>query len=551
MLIEMYSPVFKKNEIVRSPIKFKAGLNVIQGSDTGANSIGKSSALLAIDFVYGGKSYLDSDGVKHLGNHTIYFAYSFDKKYYFARSTEDPDKVYICNENYVISNEYYDKKTFQNFLMEKYMISNTEMSFRQLIGLFFRIYGKENIDENYPLQGYRGQNNQDSIKILMSLFDYYKDIESYHNKLNEETDKLNTFKKARKYSFISNLVGGKTQYEENITLIKSLEAELDSLIEVSCKDTSKEDIEQNKIISNLRSKKYELETNLESLKRKSKLLDISIEFGIYPTESDINLLAEYFPEVNIKKIYEIENFHKQLSDILINEFKCEKNDVNESIFKTENEVNKINNELNTINVSHTFSKEFLDKYSGLEGEIKALKKQNEAFIEENRLKDSKTEAKERLERNVSKILTEIQFKINNKMYEYNNMLYTEPRNSPKIHLLNYNNYKFYTPSDTGTGTNFKGLILFDLAVLYLSSLPALAHDSLIFKNIDDEGVNGIMKIYNNFSYSNKQIFIAFDKQSSYSEDTCKILKNNVVLQLGSNGSELYGESWNKEIKSNS
>ncbi len=33
--------------------------------------------MLAIDFVFGGNTYLASDGVKHIGNHTIFFTYEF------------------------------------------------------------------------------------------------------------------------------------------------------------------------------------------------------------------------------------------------------------------------------------------------------------------------------------------------------------------------------------------------------------------------------------------------------------------------------------------
>ena len=80
MLIEMSSPAFKIGDQVRKPIKFHKGLNVILGKADGTNSIGKSSALLAIDFVFGGSSYLTSDGVKHLGDHTIFFAFEFNGK---------------------------------------------------------------------------------------------------------------------------------------------------------------------------------------------------------------------------------------------------------------------------------------------------------------------------------------------------------------------------------------------------------------------------------------------------------------------------------------
>ena len=58
MLIEMTSPVFKEKGKTRPPIHFKDGLNVVLGKEDGENSIGKSSALLAIDFVFGGDTYL-------------------------------------------------------------------------------------------------------------------------------------------------------------------------------------------------------------------------------------------------------------------------------------------------------------------------------------------------------------------------------------------------------------------------------------------------------------------------------------------------------------
>ena len=64
MLKEMKSPAFKKQGEERPPIRFKEGLNVVLGKEDGAMSIGKSSSLLAIDFVLGGDTYIKSDGVK-------------------------------------------------------------------------------------------------------------------------------------------------------------------------------------------------------------------------------------------------------------------------------------------------------------------------------------------------------------------------------------------------------------------------------------------------------------------------------------------------------
>ena len=139
---------------------------------------------------------------------------------------------------------------------------------------------------------------------------------------------------------------------------------------------------------------------------------------------------------------------------------------------------------------------------------------------------------------ITSILADIERDVNVKMKHFNDSLYTDARKAPRLHLNSYNSYNSYTfetPDDTGTGTNYKGMVLYDLAVLYLMALPAIAHDSLIPKNISDGAIDGIMKIY---AGTDKQVFIAFD--------TRRILADNMVLKLSDNNSELYGESWNKE-----
>ena len=157
-------------------------------------------------------------------------------------------------------------------------------------------------------------------------------------------------------------------------------------------------------------------------------------------------------------------------------------------------------------------------------------------------------ADDTLKKDIEEILIEIQDATNQKMKEFNTSLFIEKRKPPTLRLYKYNSYTFFTPDDGGTGTNYKGMILYDLATLFLTELPAIAHDSLLFKNVDDESIAGIMRIYNQTASMNKQVFIAFDKQGSYGKETREIIEDNVVIELSDNGGELYGMSWNKENK---
>lgn len=187
MLIEMTSPVFKEKGEERPPIRFKEGLNVVLGKEDGENSIGKSSALLAIDFVFGGDTYLHSDGVKHIGPHTIFFTFLFNgKEYRFARNTASSDEIHHCSEGYELTGAVWSKREFTDWLKECYVIDFPGLSFRETVSSFFRVYGKENLNERRPPKGLPGGGMRKSIEILVKLFDRYGDIQIYSDRLEEQ-----------------------------------------------------------------------------------------------------------------------------------------------------------------------------------------------------------------------------------------------------------------------------------------------------------------------------------------------------------------------------
>nr|MBQ4455491.1 DUF2326 domain-containing protein [Clostridia bacterium] len=548
MLIEMTSPVFKEKGKERPPIRFKEGLNVVLGKEDGENSIGKSSAMLAIDFVFGGNAYLSSDGVKHIGDHTIFFTFEFDgKPYYFARNTASPDDIHICSEGYQLTGDAWTKQEFANWLKEKYHIDFSGLSFRETMSSFFRIYGKENTDERRPLKGLPGESMQKSIDILVKLFDRYKDVEVFNGRLEEQKKKLAAYREARKYRFVPDLVGGKTQYDENVAQIRSLQVELDNLTAEQVEDQKDVDIEKSRIKSQLQASKLRLETEMQSKQRRLSLLNMSLEYGLYPTEADLSALQEFFPEVNIRKLYEVEKYHQKLAAILDEQFSAERQSVEGEIANLQEQIKALQTQISELGFVGNLSKEFLDKHSEIKGRIDALKAQNEAYLTLTDLQDARKKADEMLKRAIEDILADIERSINDKMKEFNDSLFTESRKAPNLHFNEYNSYRFETPDDTGTGSNYKGMVVYDLAVLYLTALPAIAHDSLILKNIGDGAVDGIMKIY---AQSRKQVFIAFDKQAAYMPDTQKILADNTVLKLSDGNCELYGESWNKEVSQN-
>ena len=80
MLVEVQCDKFIKNGQIREPIRFHTGLNAVLGDDNGSNSIGKSTFLMILDFVFGGSDYVKkcTDVQENVKNHTINFTFEFE-----------------------------------------------------------------------------------------------------------------------------------------------------------------------------------------------------------------------------------------------------------------------------------------------------------------------------------------------------------------------------------------------------------------------------------------------------------------------------------------
>jgi hypothetical protein len=547
LLKQIMSPVFIDHGVHRPPIVFHRGLNVILGTPDGINSIGKSSALQAIDFMFGGDTYVKGAWDKHVGDHTVYCTFEFKgKDYSFARNTKSSDEIQLCLNDYSLTGEKWEKNRYVAWLAEMYGIDYPGISFRQEVSGFFRIHQKGNTNyEQPPLFGIRGDSKEKSLNRLVKLFNRYGEIESYNVKLNEQKEKLSIYRAARKHQFVSDLIGGDKQYEANLSKIHELQTELDNLTTEQAEGHSEEDIEKSQKKDELRGRRLRIESLIESKKRRMKLLDMSLEYGLYPTEADLDSLQEYFPDVNIRKIYEVENYHRKLALILDDQFQSEKNAVQLEIDELEEQRREINKEISNLGFVGNISKEFLDKHSELKAQIAALTEQNKAYLTLKDLQDAKALAADKLKNAIEQILRDIEHALNDRMEEYTKEIYGGPHSSPTLTINGYNSYTFETKGDTGSAAGYKGMILYDLAVLNSTGLPAIAHDSILFGDLGYDMVEGIMKLYEQHS-GTKQIFIAFEKLDAYTTETQRIVDSNAVLRLKDGEGKLYGKSWNTE-----
>lgn len=542
MLYKMQCDKFISNGHVRPAIEFHKGLNVIEGQDNGKNSIGKSTFLMCIDFAFGGNDYTDKLKTikKNVGDHRINFSFKFESGlHHFSRSTHDPKIVYKCDENYnIISSMSIDDYTATLKIL--YGIDNKFASFRDLTSRYFRIYNRGNIDETLPLRGFSNESPTESVNALFKIFNLYGKIKDAREANKQAADIKSTFKSAGDYKIIE--LVNKTQIEKNNEEIKELELKLEEIIQKSNNGVIDLDAEKSELISKIDGQLKELKRERSLQYNKLKVIDNDKELSKISVQSDFEELKRFFPNVDIKKLEDIENFHNDLSKI----FKKEMTDLEKKTWNFINVYNERIDELERkkleIGCTTKIPKFLMEQHTVISKRLDTLRDQNKKYTEFEELTKQAKDKKEKLEStlliegaNLSKI-------INDKMKQLCDELFSDYE-EPKLSISKTGTYSFETENDEGTGTNYKGLILFDLAVLSLTQVPAIAHDSVTVKNIDKNVTENIYDLYNTFD---KQVFAVIDRTNTYDQRMQDIVDNHRVIFLSSDGNELFGRSWAKK-----
>lgn len=522
-------------------INFDSGLNVVLGDEKASNSIGKSTLLMVIDFIYGGETFLtyNSDTVKELGHHTYQFILLFDKKYYFERSTISPNIIEICDANFqridTISLEQY-----KDFLLEKYALSGLMASFRQVVGVYSRVWGKGNVDTERPLHNHPQQSAKPAIDQLLRVYGQYEQLAELESNLDEVSKDNSALKAAWKSKLIPQIL--KSQYNDNKKIIETAQIELAEIKDHLAKYTSN----LNEIISydllELKADKDVLLSDEISLKAQLEQLRTNLTTSKHFKSKNLQELGAIFPQANINKLAEIESFHKRISAILASEIKEAEKLIEQQLTELKIEISRVDSKVSELTKDVKAPDAVVDRVCKVSNKLKEAALENEYYDSSSSLKESIKTIKADLKVVRDSACDFVQSIINKKAFELVTEIYDEASQSPRL-FINGNNYRYDVDEDTGTGKAYSNLVIFDLSVLKTSKLPFVIHDSLLFKNIENSAVANMISQYN---ACNKQSFIAIDEIAKYGSDAAKNLLNNSVIKLDENNT-LFDKIWKKAI----
>jgi hypothetical protein len=527
----------KCDQFIEPIIEFNNGLNSVLGDDISTNSIGKSTLLMIIDFVFGGNTFINknSGSIEHLGDLTFKFKFKFGNvNSHYLRQTANPDVISLCDNNYNPLNEI-TLKEYTSILLENYGIKYSNISFRDIVGLFSRIWGKDNYSVDKPLLSFLKEADELSITRIIKLFGSYDKIVETTKKLKDKKDSKKFLNGAIRKNYIPKIT--KTTFQQNTKKLEGIEKEITDIKENILKFTLNIEELTNKEVIELKVAKSKLLKEQSLILNKIKRLDLNLNQKRIKSKH-LDRLSTFFENPNEERIIEIESFHNKISSILTRELKTTKELLEKENQLFNEKIEEIDLKVSSLLSNVSSPKYIVDKIYELTIESNKLKNENRFYQEKIDITEEVKEIEIDIDALIGDILTEIEVKINKELIEINEKIHAKGKKIPKI-KLGRKSYKFDHSSNTGTGKSYADLIEFDLAILKLTVLPFLIHDSILFKNIEDVAIDKIIEQYSNFE---NQIFISIDAINRYDKKSIEILNESKVLEL-SKDRKLFNEDW--------
>lgn len=533
MLTEIICPMFRSETI-----RFHPGLNVVLGDRNATNSIGKSTLLMVVDFCFGGKDLVDhnADVVRELGHHDYFFAFRFDEQEYrFRRGTFEPAIVYACGESYEPL-RHLSLEEFTVFLNQSYKIELPDLSFRALVGLYMRIWGKDNLSVARPLNVVQNQSANQCVDNLLKTFNRYSTIRDLNIAVSSTEKTVKTLTEALKQQIIPKV--GKREYRENKGTISTLERELADIRDNLAKYATNISEIVNREILELKLEKDKLLAQRLTLTNRLQRIQENLRGNRAIRSESFRDLVNFFPEVNQERLAKVEEFHREVAKLLRTELRESQNQLELEISRVASAIDEIDGKMSTTLSSVEEPTVIVDRVYDLAVALDSTRHANQRFEEEENLREQLRVLREQLLEEKKKVLQIVEEAVNDGMRRIVTTVFGADHKSPQL-TLREKSYSFQVYDDTGTGTAYASLVVLDLTVFLATPLPVVAHDTLLFKNIENDSVSRLLNLYLS---TEKQSFIALDEIDKYGNETATILRSHSVVALDDDH-VLYIKDW--------
>lgn len=524
---------------VQKRILFHDRLNIVVGDRGNSNSIGKSTLLKVIDFVYGGSTLLShgKDVAETLGHHSYKYMLFLDREYVFERNTGSANIVNMLTPDGGV--ESWDVETYYEFLKAHYTSTIPDLSFRAVVSPVTRVWGRENLDVSRPLHDFRAERGSQCIDYIIKVFERFGALSDLTCRLSDYESELKSLNGAIKRNIITKIQ--KSKYIENKEKITNNKLRLDSIrhqlaaLAISVNELIDEKVLEQKVQKNsLLELKMTLSSELERVKS-------NLENNSNITRRNFQPLLDIIPSINILKLEKIESFHKGLTHILRKEIKEKESELLSQINIVDSDIQECNRLISYALAQSGNPAYIVDSIMDISLELTKLSSENELYEKLAELSSKIKEFKSTLKGKKLEILMGIENSLNKDIGGLVEFIYQEARSSPKL-TLKPDSYSYEIPKDTGTGKAYSNLILLDTSLLRHTKIPYLVHDSLLFKNVENKAIENLLKVYSSLL---QQSFISLDGEIVETISASEIVSKSAVIYLSSE-KLLYTRDWRSE-----
>ncbi|WP_347912537.1 DUF2326 domain-containing protein [Pseudomonas grandcourensis] len=517
-------------------ITFKEKLNIVVGDRVNSNSIGKSTLLKIIDFIYGGDTLIThgKDVPEALGHHSYIFKLRLDKEYIFERNTGTPTLLHVHGADG--SRREMSTSEYLAFLQLHYTNEIEDLSFRSVVSLVTRVWGRDNLDVRRPLHNFTQESGSQCIEWLIKVFKQFgplEDLSIRQSKLLTEQKSLNA---AAKQSIIPKIT--KTKYNKNQEDIANHEIRLDNIRnEISSLAVSINELIDEAVLEQKTQKNQLLEIKM-SLASEHERVKANFENNKNISKRSFQPLLEIIPSLNLEKLDTIESFHNGLTRILRKEIKAKEQELTEQLSLIDIQIAECNAAIAKALKNSGNPAFIVDSVIDISLELSKLSKENELYDKFAELTKDARELKAKLKEIKLGILRKIEDSLNTDIATLVNFIYGEMRASPKLELKP-EKYSYEIPKDTGTGKAYSNLILLDTSLLRHTTIPFLVHDSILFKNVENKAIENVLHVYQSLT---QQSFISLDGEIVESKPAKLLIESCAVVYLNAE-KLLYTKDW--------
>lgn len=520
-------------------ITFKEKLNIVVGDRANSNSIGKSTLLKIIDFIYGGDTLTthSRDVAQTLGHHSYVFQLRLDREYIFERNTGTPTLLHAHESNG--TRRELSISDYLDFLRLHYTNSIEDLSFRSVVSLVTRVWGRDNLDVRRPLHDFTQESGSQCIDWLIKVFKRFGPLEDMSIRQAALLTEQKSLNAAAKQSIIPKIT--KTKYNKNIEDIATHEGRLNDIrSEISTLALSINELIDEAVLEQKTEKNHLLEIKM-SISSELERVRANLEDNKNISKRNFQPLLEIIPSLNLEKLDNIETFHNGLTRILRKEIKAKEQELSAQLALIDAQISACNAAIARALKSSGNPAYIVDSVIDISLALSKLTEENDLYDKFTELRKTLKDLKDQLKELKLGILSNIENTLNNDIEGLVNFIYGEMRASPKLELKP-EKYSYEIPKDTGTGKAYSNLILLDSSLLRYTTIPFLVHDSILFKNVENKAIENILRVYQSL---NQQSFIALDGEIVESISAKPLVQGCAVLYLNAE-KLLYTMDWRKD-----